>query len=203
MLRYLQYSSLLAILLLSACAHTISRDIRTDQLGTKYARISGYLRTSGAAPGGAVEEQTPGHIRHDVLLDEATLMSIANGEACVNLVMRTASQRDEPIEQYNPTFVFNGRNAATVVEDEEVSVYDYDYTGEQETLSLEGVAAGRYMGLSLKEPAERVFRVIERRATVCGSLVESPDRVQLQLTHPNWDFVDWSYGVEFDWNLGG
>jgi len=67
----------LVVLVLGGCAvHTVSTSIRQDQIGSKYARISGYMATRGAAPGGKHTEETPGSIRHDSILDEAVLASV-------------------------------------------------------------------------------------------------------------------------------
>src|SRR5262245_9818119 len=97
-------TSSLALIFALGCAHTVSTSLQRDQVGTKYARISGYMATRSAAPGGASTEETPGSIRHDVILDEATLATIDPRETCVDLIVRTASGHDEPLDQYAPEF---------------------------------------------------------------------------------------------------
>src|SRR5690349_9465431 len=48
---------------LAACAGpVVTRSITAAQVGSKYARISGYFATAKAAPGGRWEEQVPGHL---------------------------------------------------------------------------------------------------------------------------------------------
>lgn len=193
--------ALVVALLLSGCAaHTVSTSIRRDQVGSKYARISGYMATRGAAPGGTHTEETPGSIRHDSILDEAVLASITPQETCIDVVLRTDSTHDEPLDQYQPAFEIDGKSTRGVIENEVVSVYDYTYTGMRETASVEGVAANQYVGMSLSQPADQIFRVIERRGRVCGGMPAVHD-VKLDVTHPSWDVADYHYHLDFDWKL--
>lgn len=190
-----------AVLLAGCAAHTVSTNLRRDQVGTKYARISGYLATRGAAPGGVHTEETPGAIRHDVILDEAVLAKIDAGETCVDLVLRTDSAHDEPVDQYQPTFEIDGKKTRGVIESEVVSVYDYNFTGQREVASVEAVAANQFAGMTITAPAEQVFRVIERRARVCGAIGGSVRAVTLDVTHPSWDVADYHYHLDFAWKL--
>src|SRR5689334_18623760 len=132
---------LIALVLAGCAAHTVSTSTRRDQIGSKYARISGYMATRGAAPGGTHTEVTPGSIRHDSILDEAVLASVTPQETCIDLVLRTDSLHDEPIDQYQPKFEIDGKETRGVIENELVSVYDYTFTGMRETASVEAVAA--------------------------------------------------------------
>jgi hypothetical protein len=182
-------------------AHTVSTSVRADQVGTKYARISGYMATRGLAPGGVHTESTPGAIRHDVILDEATLAKIDAREICVDLVLRTSSAHDEPFDQYRPSFEIDGRALRGVVESEVVSVYDYDFTGAREVVGIEGVAANRYIGMSVTQPTEQVFRVIERRGLVCAGRGGPVRDIRLDMTHPSWDVLSYHYHIEFHWQL--
>jgi hypothetical protein len=192
----------LFVLVLAGCAvHTVSTTIRHDQIGSKYARISGYMATRGAAPGGKHTEETPGSIRHDSILDEAVLASVTPQETCVDLVLRTDSGHDEPVDQYQPSFEIDGKKTRGVIENELVSVYDYTFTGMRETASVEGVAASQYIGMSLQQPADQIFRVIERRARVCGGMGGPVREVRLDVTHPSWDVADYHYHLDFDWKL--
>ena len=50
---------------------------------------------------------------------------------------------------------------------ETVTIIDYGYRGYENTVVAEGVAAGEYLGLQLSQPTDKVFRVIEREASVC------------------------------------
>ena len=72
----------------------------------------------------------------------------------------------------------HGKERKAVVENEVVSVLDYNYLGRVETVSVEGVAASSYLGMTVTEPAEKIFRVVERRGTVCaphGGAIMRPD----------------------------
>jgi len=144
------------------CGHTIETKLRADQVGTKYARVTGYMQTSALSAGGTAEE-TPAPIRHDVILDEASLVKIT-GETCVESIVRTASVYGEPLAQLSPTFVLDGEEVRGVVESEVVSVYDYGFTGTREVVGVEGVAPDRFLSLSVTAPEEKVFRVVERKA---------------------------------------
>jgi hypothetical protein len=192
---------LLTLVLAGCAAHTVSTNLRRDQIGSKYARISGYMATRGAAPGGKHTEETPGSIRHDSILDEAVLAKVDAQETCVDLVLRTASGRDEPVDQYQPSFEIDGKKTRAVIENEVVSVYDYTFTGMRETAAVEGVAASQFIGMSLQQPTDQIFRVIERRARVCGGLGGNVRQVKLDVTHPSWDVADYNYHLDFDWKL--
>ncbi|MBA3465734.1 MAG: hypothetical protein H0T46_37730 [Deltaproteobacteria bacterium] len=192
----------LGLVLCAACAaHSVSTSLRRDQVGSKYARISGYLATRGAAPGGSHMEKTPGAIRHDAILDEATLAKIDAQETCVDLVLRTDSAHDEPLDQYKPTFEINGTETRGVIENEVVSVYDYQFTGMRQVASIEGVSATQYIGMSITQPEEKVFRVIERRGLVCAGRGGNVRQVKLDVTHPSWDVADYNYHLDFVWKV--
>lgn len=183
------------------CVNTVSTALRRDQIGTKYARISGYLNTRSVAPGGTHREVTPGTIRHDVLLDEATLAKVDAQETCVDLVLRTDSSHDEPVDQLKPMFTFDGVEASAVVEHELVSVRDYSFTGVAEVVSVQGVAADKFVGMSVSQPAEKIFRVIERTARVCTGQGGSPRAVKLSLVHPTWQVGGYAYRNDFEWRV--
>jgi len=182
-------------------AHSVTTAVRRDQIGTKYARITGYLATRGLAPGGTHTEETPSNIRHDVILDEATLAKVDASETCVDLVMRTTSVYDEPVEQLSPIFEIDGEESRGVVESELVSVYDYSYSGEREVVSIAGVTSEAFLGLSITEPTENIFRVIERQARVCAGRGGQPQTITLAVTNPSWDIADYNYHLTFHWQV--
>lgn len=187
----------------SACARTrVETTIRPDLIGSKYARVSGYMATRAAAPGGRHTEETPGDIQHDVIRDEATLARVTATETCVDVVVRTARGHDEPLEQLAPTFEIDGSEHKAIVENEIVSVYDYNFTGRVETVSVEAVAASTYLGMSVTEPSEQIFRVVERRGTVCAPRGGQVREVALDLTHPYWNVADYNYHLVFAWKIG-
>jgi hypothetical protein len=194
---------LLVVVCAGACARTrVETTIRPDLVGTKYARVTGYMATRAAAPGGRHTEETPGDIQHDVLRDEATLARVSPSETCVDVVIRTARVHDEPLEQLKPTFEIDGKEVKAIVENEMVSVFDYNFMGRVETVSVEGVAASTYLGMSITEPAEKLFRVVERRGTVCVPLGGQVREVALDLTHPYWEVADYNYHLVFAWKMG-
>jgi hypothetical protein len=193
----------LVVVVAGACSRTkVETTIRPDLIGTKYARITGYMATRGAAPGGRHTEEVPGDIQHDVIRDEATLAHVTPTETCVTVVVRTAREHDEPLEQLTPTFEIDGHEQKAIVENELVSVYDYSFTGQVQTLGIEGVAAASYIGMSVTEPAEQVFRVVERRGTICVPLGGQVHQVDLDLTQPYWNVAEYKYHLVFSWKIG-
>lgn len=190
------------LVLTSACARArVETTIRPDLIGSKYARVAGYMATRAAAPGGRHTEETPGDIQHDVIRDEATLARVTATETCVDVVVRTARVHDEPIEQLAPTFEIDGKEARAIVENETVTVYDYNFMGQVETVNVQAVAASAYLGMSITEPAEKVFRVVERRGLVCAPIGGPVRSVALDLTHPYWDVADYNYHLVFAWKV--
>ena len=183
-----------------ACAvHSVDTTLSREHIGTKYARISGYFATRGAAPGGSHKEGTPGNIRHDVVLDEAKLVTASAAESCFDVVVRMDSTYDEPIEQLQPSCSTGGDAVRAVVENEMVSVYDYSYTGTRNVVDIEGVAASEFFGMSVAQPAEKVFRVIERQGRVCCPV--GGNKIALDLTHPDWNVADYAYHLVFKWTI--
>ncbi len=186
-----------AVLLLvaaAACNNTVSRSISRDQVGTKYAKLQGYFRAADMV------EEVPGDIRHDAVIDEATLTKAGDRETCAEVVIRTARRYDEPLSQQAPQCVAGGQRADAIAEDEIVSVYDYSYAGRVETVAVDAVAANEYLGLSISEPAEKIFRVIERKATVCCP-VAGHQGVTLSFENTRMDYNNLSYELGFDWKL--
>src|SRR5688500_12454123 len=106
---------LASVVAVGACARTrVETTIRPDLIGSKYARVTGYMATRAAAPGGRHTELTPGDIQHDVIRDEATLARVTPTETCVDVVVRTARVHDEPLEQLAPTFEIDGREMKAI-----------------------------------------------------------------------------------------
>jgi hypothetical protein len=192
-------ASLGAAALLACAGPKVSRSISAEQVGTKYARLTGYFATAKAAPGGRHEEGVPGHLQHAIILDEATLMRQMPGESCVAVVVRTESQYDEPLEQLGPSCEVGGKGAPVVVEDEMVRVVDYTYEGMQPVIQAEGVAASAYAAFSLSQPAEQTFRVIERTATLCCGA--TAPTLALTLDNSRREVADYNYKLTFEWSV--
>ncbi|MDB4963218.1 MAG: hypothetical protein JWP01_3217 [Myxococcales bacterium] len=108
----------------------------------------------------------------------------------------------EPLEQLVPTFEIDGKEHKAIVENETVSMFDYSYQGRVEVASVQGIAANAYIGMSLTEPEERVFRVIERRGMICVPFGGRVREVALDLTHPYWEVADYNYHLVFAWKIG-
>ncbi|MBT8495348.1 MAG: hypothetical protein KJO07_20035 [Deltaproteobacteria bacterium] len=173
-----------------ACGSTVSRAIPRAWIGTPKARLTTYLKAVDNV------EDTPGSIRHDVIRDEAVLAKLGGGEVCFDVVVRTSSQYDEPFDQLEPTC--GSEKAAT--ESELVSVFDYTYTGQVEKLNVQGVAASEFVGLSISEPAEQIFRVIERKGRLC-CVAPQGNEVELELTSPRMTYNNMSYSQTFQWEI--
>jgi hypothetical protein len=193
-------SCLFAILLAGCATVSVGTQISPAQIGTKYARLSGYMATRGAAPGGRHTEEMPHGVRHDALIDEATLASVQQSETCVDVVVRTSIDHDEPLEQYETKFEFDSHATRAVVEDEKVTVIDYTFQGVRNVVSAEGVSATAYLALNITQPTEQIVRVIERRGRFCGS-GGTASSVYLELVHPRWDVAAYHYHLGFNWRI--
>lgn len=156
---------LLAFLfLLSGCAsRQTTRAISRTSVGTDTARLTGYMKLWNGW-----QEEVPGGIQHSVILDEAVLTKALPGQSCASAIVRTASSDDEPIDQLSPKFKVDGREIEALVKNETVSVRDYSFNGMEAVVVVDGVAMSEYLGLAVSRPAERVFRVVERRAELCA-----------------------------------
>lgn len=187
-----------ALIIAMSCATNMKQvSLSKSQLGTKYATQTGYFAACGTV---CLEEQTEGSIRHDVIRDEATLTSVAPDETCFDLVLRTSSNHDEPVDQLEPSCTLDGVNARAVVDTETVTVRDYKYTGEVETVRAEAVTQEAFLDFSMTEPRDMTFRVIERDIRLCcGS--EASREVQLRLTNPNLGSGAASSLLDFSWQM--
>jgi hypothetical protein len=194
-------SAALLLAALTACAGPkVSRSITAAQIGSKYARLTGYFATAKAAPGGRHEEDVSGHLQHDLVLDEATLMSQTSDETCIAVVVRTESQHDEPLAQLSPSCAVAGRGAPAVVEDEMVRVVDHGFQGMAPVVQAEGVAGSAFAALSISAPAEQTFRVVERTARVCCG-AGGGGSVSLKLDNARREVADYNFTLTFEWNV--
>lgn len=187
-------------LALSCGGPKISRSIPRDQVGTKYARLTGYFGTSGAAPGGRAEEETPGQIRHEVIRDEATLAHARPSETCFDVAVSTESAYDEPLEQLAPSCELDGSEHSAIVENERVTVADYTFQGMREVVHAEGVAANQFLGLSIARPADKIFRVVTREGRICCA-AGGASKVMLALDNQRRELASYNYKLSFEWTL--
>ncbi len=184
--------------LVLACSSNLkSTTIPRAKLGTKYARQTDYF---AACAVGCQEEKTRGGIRHDVIRDEAMLMTAGPDETCIDLIVRTQGSLDEPFDQLEPSCQLDGRQLSAVVEAEAVSVLDYNYTGQVETVHGEAMTQDAFLGLSLTETRDMVFRVIERKGRICCAAAAGQS-VRLQLHNPHHDVGVTDGVVDFEWSL--
>ena len=186
--------ALLTTLLGFACNHTVSRTIDEDKIGTKYAQLEGYFQAADMV------EDVPGSIRHEAVIDEATLTRVSEGETCMDVVIRTSRTTDEPLSQQQPTCIASDQSAEAIAENEVVSVYDYNYQGRVETVAVDAVAVDKYLGLSISEPTEMTFRVIERQATMCCPITPT-DHIKLKFKNKRMDYNNVAYKLAFDWRF--
>jgi hypothetical protein len=188
------FASIILAVFAMGCSHTVSRSISEDQVGTKYAQLEGYFRAVDMV------EEVPGDIRHEAVIDEATLSRVGDGETCMQVKIRTSRRYDEPISQLSPTCQSGAEEAEAIAVDEIVSVYDYSYAGRVETVAVDAVAADKYLGLSISEPAEKIFRVIERESTVCCPVMPQGE-MELSFKNKRMDYNNVAYKLAFDWKL--
>lgn len=193
--------STLGLLALAACAGPkVSRTISPQQVGSKYALLSGYFATGKAAPGGRQEEGTPGNIQHSVVLDEAMLTSVSAVETCFDVSVRTESGYDEPLAQLAPKCTLGGAGAEAIVQDERVSVAEYSYVGMAPVFLVEGVAADQYLGLGLSQPTDKAFRVVTRQGRACCGLPPA-NNILLELVNSRRHASSYKYKLAFEWHL--
>lgn len=197
-MRVVRVLGVAAVFMAVSCATNVKKaSLNKAQLGTKYAKQTGYFAACGTM---CIEEQTKGSIRHEVIRDEATLASVGSGETCFDLVIRTSSTHDEPIDQLEPACILDGAEARAVVDTETVTVRDYNYTGQVETIRAEAVTQQAFLDFSLTEPQEMIFRVIERDVRLCcGS--EASREVRLRMANPNLRVGASRSLLDFSWQM--
>lgn len=181
------------------CASSVREtSLSRAQIGSKYARQTGYFAACGTT---CIEEKTRGGIRHDAILDEITLARVTPQETCFDVIVRTDESNDEPLTELGASCGIDGRTQRAVIEDERVSVVDYAYVGMRQTAVVEGVMATEYVGMALSQPADKVFRVIERRGQVCCGL-PAANRASLTLANKHFDVGVSKARLDMRWQLG-
>lgn len=173
--------------------------IQQSQLGTKYAKQGSYFAACGTI---CMEEQSAGQIRHDVVRDEATLASVGPNETCIDLVVRTHSLKDEPFDQLNAVCKIDGAETATAIETELVTLTDYNYTGKVETLHVEAVTPDAFGALSVSEPQELIFRVVERQGRICCG-APANGAVEFSMRNRAFDYGASPGKVKYQWTVSG
>ncbi len=125
-----------------------------------------------------MEEQTPRAVPHDAVIDEVTLTRHTPASTCFGVVIRTAVDNDEPLDQLHPRCILGRERRAAVVSGEEISIFDYDLVRRQSVVEAHAVGPGGQFSLNLGRSVPSVFRVVERTGLVC---CDGGDRHQVGL----------------------
>ncbi|RAL21186.1 hypothetical protein DL240_13720 [Lujinxingia litoralis] len=181
--------------MLVGCAHkSVERTVSADAVGQPgQTRQVNYLDSPMGA--GPHSETTPSGVLRSAVVDEAELSSLTESEVCVRYVARSSINLDEPLSFYEVKL--NG-NPVTF-DDEEVSVVDHFYSGRESVFAIEGVVADTFNALNVTRPTEQSYRVIERRAEVCGPR-STTGRELLELQIPAGP-MDATWGQKFAWTV--
>lgn len=192
---------LIGSLMIAGCAHAVvpEASIPRTAIGTPYAHQVGYF---AACASSCAEEQTNGGIRHDVILDEATLAKSTAMETCFDVIVRTHEPDDEPLPMLQFGANVDGTDVRGIVTSERVSVLDYPYTGMRPVAVVEAVAASEYIGMSVSQPTDLVFRVIERHGALCFPKAVASS-VRLHLRNRQLDFGMTEGRLDMVWKLSG
>ncbi len=198
----------------SACGGpNVERTIPENWIATPYARLSTYFRSSWG------EEHTPGDIRHDVIRDEATLALHTPENICFDVVVRTGSRTDEPLEELSPMCKAGRREAEGLVLNELVSIYDIPYGSTRDVMSAnagssssgasatsapgfaraENVSQDSFFNMHITEPTTEVFRVIQRTGRIC-CYISNRREVGLVLENKSMGVTS-SGHAEFAWHV--
>lgn len=177
------------------CGHnTAERAVSPDSIGVEgQTRLSGYMDAPYRP--GSPSEETPDQVSRSALTNEAELVSLDDGQVCVDLLTRTSVDLDVPLGAYEITI----NQQPVHPTDETVSIVDYPYTGERSIFRAEGVTSDALARMELTEPEERVFRVYERNAEICGP-ADHPAEVRLEVVIPQDDRRG-HWGQVFRWTL--
>jgi hypothetical protein len=183
----------LALVLLVGCASYASRgrSVAPNDLGTDRARVTNFLTMT--MNNNTLPETAAHGIPREAVADEATLASLDSSHACVELTMRTPVRLDQPLSTW--TFKLNDEEVSP--ENETVTVRDYFYTGSRPVVVAEAVSLTAYASLTISEPTEEIYRVMERTARLCGASAKSVSLVAE--LDPRDGMSKW--GEQFRWEV--
>jgi hypothetical protein len=183
-------------LLFSACAYRSREQVVSvaDVRVPERTRITNYM--SAPIRPGSPTEQAPPEVTRSALLDEARIANIGADQVCFDLVVRTHASMDTALSEMR---VLVGEQPARV-ENEEVAVRDYAFTGERNVLVAEHVSSNDYGSLHITEPVGRVFRVIERKGRACRTMRTSSDLLTLEVIIVEDDNRG-NWGEKFVWRI--
>lgn len=185
-----------SMLMLAGCAHkSVERAVSADAVGEPgRTRMTSYLNSPMGV--GSPVEDTPGGVQRSAVADEAELSSLTDNEVCISYVARTNINLDEPLSFYEVKL--NG--SPTMFDNEVVSVVDHFYSGRESVFAAEGVIADTFNAINVTQPAEKSYRVIERRAEVCGPR-STTGQERLELKIPGDTSMDSTWGQKFVWTV--
>lgn len=109
--------------------------------------------------GNTAEKKPPGQISKSVIQDELVITKVEQNETQFKLILRSHTSSDQDFSAYKVKL--NGSNAPVLVGSNTVEVKDYEYTG---TFNVAYVRSS-VLNFNLSEPAQKIFRVIEREIT--------------------------------------
>lgn len=183
------------LMLVAGCAHkSVERTVSAEAVGEPGGtRQVNYLNSPPGA--GSPYEETPGGVQRSAVADEAELSALTDDEVCVRYVARSYINLDEPLSFYEVKL--NGH--PVVFDNEVVSVVDHFYSGRESVFAAEGVIAHTFNAVNVTRPAEKSYRVIERRAEVCGPRSTTGQEL-LELKIPSGP-MDATWGQKFAWTV--
>src|SRR5262245_38273768 len=157
------------LVVLVGCASYASRgrSVATSDVGTQRARVTNYLTMT--MNNNTFPEMAGHGIPREAVADEAMLSSLDPSHACVDVTMRTPVRLDQPLS----TWTFKLNDQEVTPENEMVTVRDYTYTGSRPVVVAEAVSINAYASLTINEPTEEIYRVMERSARLCGAPARS------------------------------
>ncbi|MBN2797534.1 MAG: hypothetical protein JXX28_00140 [Deltaproteobacteria bacterium] len=164
-----------------------------SDLGRSYT-LQSFLETKqGQRP----RDRVPEGLDRIILQDEASIVSLDGDRACFKVITRTAAGEELSM---GPWSFLVGRQTVVWPTAPEVQVFDYAYTGERTKLDLSIFGAQAGGALRITEPADRVFRVVERTQEVCGGPVfDKKGRVLLRVELTGVHRYDEDYSESFRW----
>jgi hypothetical protein len=156
---------------LAATCVTAGGGFPADRVGTREARRTGFVGS----------DLPPEGIPEDAVVDEVTLVHLAPGSACFDVVVRAAPRVDVGLADLAPACRASDAESTATTSAEMVSVFDYDREGALDDVVMENVTADSYASSDPADPRPRIFRVIERTGRLCCA-VDTSGSLALTLT---------------------
>lgn len=183
--------------ILGACGYRSKEQVLTasDLRVPERTRITNYM-SAPIRPGSPSEQPPVSSISRAVLLDEARIAKIGDGEVCFDVIVRTAAAKDTALSEMR--IVVDDQPAR--VGDETVTVHDHSFSGERDVLVADHVSRHAMSSLRLTAPVEKVFRVLERRGLVCRTMPPPAGELALEMIIVEDDNRG-NWGEKFVWRI--